>query len=77
MTGMVSISATDFKAKCLEILDHVPQEGLVITKRGKSVARIYPERNDVLQFLGSIPELIVHGDILSTGESWNAESGNC
>ena len=38
------IGASDFKARCLEILDRVARERveIVITKRGKPVARIGP-----------------------------------
>jgi prevent-host-death family protein len=39
-----TISATRFKAKCLALLDEVAESGetLVITKRGKPVARVEP-----------------------------------
>ena len=43
MTGMQSVTATEFKAKCLDILDHVPPDGLQITKRGKPVAKLIPD----------------------------------
>ncbi len=68
------MTATEFKAKCLEILEHVPPNGLAITKRGKTVARIYPERQDALRFFGSIPDMKIEGDLLSTGVRWDAES---
>jgi hypothetical protein len=74
MTSMKSISATDFKAKCLEILDHVPPEGLSVTKRGKKVATIYPENSGIKKFIGSIPDLYISGDIYSTGVEGDAES---
>lgn len=40
----MKISATDFKAHCLALLDRVRERGepLVITKRGKVVARLVP-----------------------------------
>lgn len=39
-----SIPASEFKAKCLALLDRVAEtrEPLVITKRGKAVARVEP-----------------------------------
>lgn len=74
MTGMRSITATEFKAKCLDILDHVPPDGLAITKRGKAVATLFPKSVGVLEFLGTVPGLYVGGDLLSTGEKWDAES---
>ncbi len=74
MTGVKSISATDFKARCLEILDHVPPEGLAITKRGKTVAKLYPDGVDNSDLIGLIPDAQISGDIFSTGEKWDAES---
>ena len=40
----MEISATEFKAHCLELLDRVRdhKETIVITKRGKPVARLSP-----------------------------------
>lgn len=39
-----TIGAGDFKARCLQLLDNVAEqrEPLVITKRGKPVARLIP-----------------------------------
>jgi prevent-host-death family protein len=39
-----SIPASEFKAKCLALLDEVAEkrETLVVTKRGKPVARVMP-----------------------------------
>ena len=38
------IAAGEFKAKCLQLMDEVQEEGieLVITKRGKPVAKLVP-----------------------------------
>lgn len=43
---MKSIPATQFKAECLALLDRVARTGeeLVVTKRGKPVARLVPVR---------------------------------
>lgn len=43
---MKTISATEFKAKCLRFLDEVQHTGedLVISKRGKPVARVIAEK---------------------------------
>jgi prevent-host-death family protein len=42
--SMKEITATRFKARCLRLLDEVAQTGepLVITKRGRPVARVEP-----------------------------------
>lgn len=71
---MKTITATEFKAKCLEILDNVPEGGLSITKRGKRVALLFPESKGIMRLYGSLPGLIIKGDILSTGVKWDAES---
>lgn len=39
---MSEISATEFKARRLSVLDDLGPEGLVITKRGKPVAEVVP-----------------------------------
>ncbi len=41
---MGRVAATEFKAKCLELMDRVAErsESFVITKRGKPVARLVP-----------------------------------
>ena len=40
----MTISASEFKSKCLRLLDKVAEEGLrlVITKRGRPIARVSP-----------------------------------
>ena len=40
------IKASEFKAKCLALIDEVSQTGesVVITKRGKRLVRVIPER---------------------------------
>ena len=40
-----TIKATEFKARCLQLLDEVQRDGveLVISKRGRVVARVIPE----------------------------------
>lgn len=74
MTGMNTITATEFKAKCFDLLDHLPAEGIAISKRGKTIARIYPDRGGIAHLIGSIPDIRAEGDIYSTGVKWDAES---
>jgi prevent-host-death family protein len=44
------ITATEFKAKCLALIDEVHERGseLVISKRGRAVARLVPAGDDKL-----------------------------
>jgi len=71
-----TINASDFKAKCLSILDHLEPSGLLILKRGKGVARIVPVASKTaLELAGSLKGKIrIKGDIFSTGTKWNAQS---
>jgi prevent-host-death family protein len=53
---LASVPATEFKAKCLELMDRVAErrESFVITKRGKPVARLVPvERKPQDSIFGS------------------------
>jgi prevent-host-death family protein len=47
MSGMKEITATQFKARCLRLLDEVAESGetLVVTKRGRPVVRVEPTRS--------------------------------
>jgi prevent-host-death family protein len=71
-----TISASEFKAKCLKVLDHLGREGIVITKRGHPVARVTPvEPTGIGKYYGSMKGKIkAKGGIFSTGIKWNAES---
>ena len=44
MVRMREIPAGEFKAKCLALLDHVSEtrQEIVVTKRGRAVARLVP-----------------------------------
>ena len=63
---MSGISATVFKAKCLKILDDVSRSGqsVVITKRGKAVARLVPFVEDDAEF----PQERLRGKIRILGD---------
>ena len=71
---MKQIAAAKFKEQCLSLLDEVDQDGLVITKRGKPVAKLIPIGADSASLIGSLAgKLKIKGDILSTGVRWNAQ----
>jgi len=38
------LSVTEFRRQCLSLLEALPEEGIVITKRGQPVARVEPVR---------------------------------
>jgi prevent-host-death family protein len=72
---MERINASKFKEQCLALLDNLDPDGITITKHGKPVARLIPASSDCASLIGSMKGKIrVHGGILSTGLSWDAES---
>ena len=70
---MRRIGAAKFKEQCLALLDQLDAEGLVVTKRGKPVARVLPYDSGEADLIGSLRDkLRVRGDVFSTGLSWDA-----
>lgn len=75
--GATRVPAGEFKARCLQLLDEVRERRreIVITKRGKPVAKLAPvdvEAGEVAGRLGGT--VVYHGDIVApTGERWNAD----
>ena len=73
-----SIAAGEFKAKCLALLDEVQQKRgeIVITKRGKPVAKLVPVEPRAQRFFGSMKGTMeITGDIISpSDEIWEAET---
>lgn len=72
------LPASQFKARCLELMDYVRDSGreIVITKRGEPVAKLVPvpppARKDIFGILRGT--VTYHGDIIApTGDRWNAE----
>jgi len=71
---MKQLSASKFKEQCLALLDRVDPEGIVVTKRGKPVAKLIPFGTDSADLIGSLKrKLRIKGEILSTGIRWDAE----
>ncbi len=78
----MKISATEFKAKCLKLIDEVAQthEPLVVTKRGKPVAKVVPiepEADQEPSYFGCMAGTIeIVGDIIEPIEQeWAAMTG--
>ena len=75
----MKIAAGKFKAECLKLMDRVNEEGLemVITKRGKPVAKLVPaEKNAPKSAFGLLKGTAqVKGDIIApTGDTWEADA---
>ena len=72
---MREISATKFKEQCLALLEEVDPDGIIITKRGKPIAKLIPLGTESANLIGSLHgKLKIKGDIMSTGMKWHAES---
>jgi len=66
------ISASEFKTKCLSLLDNPPADGIIITKRGEKVAVLYPYVRAGKESYGLLKKKIkVLGDIETTDIPWN------
>jgi prevent-host-death family protein len=71
-----SVPAGEFKQRCLALLDQVAETGMpiVVTKRGKPVARVVPVEPADEGLIGSIRVVAEKDeDLFSTGESWDVE----
>ena len=62
------VKASEFKAKCLALMDEVARTGIavIITKNGKPVAELVPHRARKQSARGILKdELFITGDIIS------------
>ncbi len=70
---MQILKASEFKAKCLYLMDVVNQthEEIIITKNGKPVSRLVPYKKQNTTLFGLHKDVIKSvDDIFSTGEQW-------
>jgi prevent-host-death family protein len=72
------VPATEFKARCLALMDYVRDTGreIVVTKHGKPVAKLVPVPAGSRDFIGCLRGTVTyHGDIVApTGEVWEADA---
>lgn len=71
------LNITEFKAKCLSLLDKTSKKGTeyTITKRGEPIARVIPVKKGKKTRLGSLKGIAeIHGDIVhfDTSDMWEA-----
>ena len=72
---MNRISASKFKEQCLALLDRVDDEGIVITKHGKPVAKLVRIESSSSNLIGALKGKIkIKGNLFSTGQRWNAQT---
>jgi prevent-host-death family protein len=81
MTKALEVAAAEFKARCLKLMDEVQttRRPVVITKRGKPVAKLVPvEENEPRRpIFGCMKGTVtIHGDIIGPIDlDWHAERG--
>ena len=71
-----TIAASEFKAKCLALLDEVAEtkETLVVTKRGKPVARVVPVL-EPRSLIGSVTYLVSDEELIKpVWDEWDLDS---
>lgn len=73
---MQEISVSEFRQRCLALMDQLPSEGVLITRHGHPVAKLLPFRSDsCADLIGAVPvPLDNNDDLFSTGDRWDAES---
>lgn len=75
---MKKLPAGEFKAHCLSVIENVrkTRETVVITKRGRPVAKLVPADESPQQFLGRLEGVVrIVGDIespIEPAEIWEA-----
>ena len=73
---MQTLKASEFKARCLKLMDMVQETGeeIVLTKNGKPVSKLVPYHVKAPTLLGLHKDKISSGDrhIFSTDEEWHA-----
>ena len=73
---MTAVSASDFKAHCLQYMDTVKQKHktIIITKHGKPVAKLVPYKEEITELFGRMEGSgVICGDIIEPLETeWDA-----
>jgi prevent-host-death family protein len=74
------ITAAEFKTNCLRLMDEVAKRRipLVITKRGKPVAKLVPVEEEPIDLFGYMAgTATIHGDIVGPLDiEWGADEEN-
>ncbi|MCY3506943.1 MAG: type II toxin-antitoxin system prevent-host-death family antitoxin [Chloroflexi bacterium] len=76
--GTRTMNASDFRAKCLALLDEVAESGeeIVITKRGKPVAKLAPYEDRPATLFGRDRDgIVMYDDLIEPVDvEWEAET---
>ena len=79
---MITIKASEFKAKCLKMMDTISQTGeaIIITKNGKPIAKMLPyspPKGELFGFLRGqityVDDSVFDSPMLEAWEHWDEE----
>ena len=74
----MAMTVTQFKAHCLRVVDEVQttKRSVVISRHGRAAAKLVPvDRDESSSWQGRARRTTkTTGDLMSTGEAWDAES---
>ena len=75
------IAAAEFKANCLRLMDEVARQRrpMIITKRGKPVAKLVPVEEEATDLFGRMAgSITICGDIISPidDDEWTGDAEN-
>lgn len=77
-SGTRTVKASEFKAKCLKLMDELAENGgeIAITKNGRPISRLVPYRKKPKSLFGIRKDQIrIRGDVIApAGEPWAAET---
>jgi prevent-host-death family protein len=81
MDNEIRISAADFKARCLRLLDEVAstRRSIIVTKRGKPIAKLTPVDEEPIDLFGYMARTAkICGDIIGPieGIEWTGDENN-
>jgi prevent-host-death family protein len=75
--SMRTIEASEFKTRCLQLMDEVTESGeqLVITKSGRPVSLLSPYPDHATSLFGRHRDILkIRGDVMAPiDEAWDAE----
>ena len=78
-SGARTMKASEFKAKCLALMDEIAESGeeIVITKHGRAVAKLTPCEPEPVNWFGRDRDIIImHDDLIEPVDvEWEAETG--
>ena len=73
-----NLNISDFREQCLHLLDELPAEKVIVTERGKPIAKVVSVIHSTVNLFGLIPNFRTNpdDDLFSTGIEATADEEN-